>query len=146
MPDETTSPAASPTNANNPQPGSSEDTGTPADRESMATDPNKPLEYRPGQPLAREGLEIKTVRPRWTTTTQLTHGVPATNPQIRIRFGRDGKVLRASFVAGTQTRSAAIDEPILNAVYEWTAKGREVDAIPAEPRFAGVDVTITFIF
>lgn len=116
--------------------------GALSDKESSATSRDKTLEFQPGQPLARKGLEIKTVLPEFSVLTRITSGKIRKDPIVTLRFGRSGHVIRVTFKEGTLTGNPAIDEPIRNAVTSWTAKGKEIDAIPKRPRTAGVDVTI----
>lgn len=130
--------------------------GTPgqaSQKESDATSIEQTLEVRPGQPAAAEGLEIDTIRPRWRYTTLLT--AAPRNPTVQITFGRDGRVKRASFlVQDGKTLDSGyrdVDEPLLNAVYQWTAAGEALEALP-EPQpnedpdtAAGLTVTIRII-
>ena len=106
--------------------------GLPSDRESVATALREATNLTQwGKPLARKGLEIKTVRPRWRTTTLLTR-LPR-NPVVMVSFGADGKVKRAEYVLyeGRRLSTGArdVDEPLLDAVYKWRAKGKELEAL-----------------
>jgi hypothetical protein len=119
--------------------------GTESDKESIATSVKKAPTVRPGQVMAGQGLEIKTRVPRWTTTTMLTH--QPRNPTVRIVFGRDGAVRQAEFVRDGaiiyNTGSEDVDQPLLNAIYGWTAKGQAIrDLKPEDP---GVSILITII-
>ncbi|MCW5777365.1 MAG: hypothetical protein KIS87_13085 [Phycisphaeraceae bacterium] len=98
-------------------------------KESPATSTRPPVEVSPGQPVAAEGLDIETVRPRWTLVTRMT-ALPR-NPVVRVTFGRDGRVARAEFVPGRNTGYADVDGPLLDAVYRWRARGRALDELPA---------------
>lgn len=96
----------------------------PSDKESIATAIKEASDYQPGKPVAAQGLDIKTVRPLWAVTTTLT--AHPRNPVVWIAFGPDGKVTRAGFVPGQSTGATDVDEPLLSAVYAWTAKGKEL--------------------
>jgi hypothetical protein len=101
----------------------------------------------PGAVVAAQGLEIATRRPRWSNTTLLTR-YPR-NPVIVIEFGRDGKVKSADFaLAGGRRYSTGyddVDEPLLNAVYSWTATGEPLTKLPADNPEATVRVILTIL-
>jgi hypothetical protein len=96
----------------------------------------------PGRPLAAAGLDITTVRPRWSISTRATRD-PA-NPTVSITFGRSGNVIRAEITRGSGF--ADVDGPLLTAIYRWTAKGEPLRRLPprsdtAEPE-PGVTITL----
>jgi hypothetical protein len=97
-------------------------------KESDAASRDKPLEYHNGKVASREGLDIKTVKPKWTDSTLLTAN--PRNPLVRVEFGSDGKVKRATF-EGTGSGDEAVDQTLLNAIYAWTATGVEIDDLKA---------------
>jgi hypothetical protein len=111
-------------------------------READASSKVQALTYRPGRPVAGEGLEIATVRPRFSVTIQVI--ARPRNPVVRIQFGRDGKVRRAEFVKKKgktlNTGSVHIDGPLMDAIYRWTAKGvaleplKKDETLPVEIR------------
>lgn len=111
-------------------------------READASSKVQSLTYRPGRPVAGEGLEIATVRPRFSVTIQVI--ARPRNPVVRIEFGRDGKVRRAEFVRKKgrllNTGSVHIDGPLMDAIYRWTAKGvaleplKKDETLPVEIR------------
>ncbi len=112
--------------------GADDIAGLPSDRESIATAIREATDLADwSKPLARKGLEIKTVRPRWSTTTLLTR-LPR-NPVVMISFGKDGRVDRAEFIRHEgrvlNTGSREVDEPLLNAVYKWRATGKELETL-----------------
>lgn len=87
------------------------------------------IDVKLGRPAAGQGLEVITVRPRFSVTTTLT-----TMPQrssIDVVFGRDGTVLKAAFLEGKTTGYADVDGPLLDAVYRWRAKGKALLDLPA---------------
>ncbi len=114
------------------QAGADDIAGLPSDRESVATALKEAVDLDDwSKPLARKGLEIKTVRPRWRTTTLLTR-LPR-NPVVMISFGKDGRVVKAEFIRHEgrtlHTGSREVDEPLLDAVYKWRATGKELEQL-----------------
>lgn len=117
--------------------------GNKSDREADAASKKGPIDVRPGKPAAGQGLEIQTVRPRWSITVQLT-SVPK-NPRVRIVFGPDGKVKNAAFLVGQDTGSTEVDGPLLDAIYRWTAKGKAIDQLPKNDPKAGVPLIMRIV-
>ncbi len=99
-------------------------------KDSLATSTIKPIRVRPGKPAAAEGLDITTVRPKWTYVTRLS-ALPR-DPVIAVDFAKDGRVLRAAFVVGKSTGDDRVDGPLLDAMYNWTAKGKALDDLPLD--------------
>lgn len=116
--------------------------GEKSDRESTAASVNETVEVVPGRPAAAKGLEIKTIRPRWTETTKLV-AVPR-NPVVRVTFARSGRVSNAEFTAGQNTGWRDVDEPLLDAIYRWTAKGEALRKLPAA-KDAGLTVEFRIV-
>jgi hypothetical protein len=98
------------------------------------------IDVKLGRPAAGQGLEVITVRPRFSVTTTLT-----TDPQrssIDVVFGRDGSVLKAAFLDGETTGYKEVDGPLLDAVYRWRAKGKALlDLPPGRDPSKGLVVT-----
>lgn len=99
-------------------------TGELSDRES---DPTSIIEvpvtsWRNGRPLAAKGIELKPVRPRFTTLN-LVDGV-ARNPIGELVIGRDGVPQVARIVRSTGNPS--IDEAIRSALFKWRASGAQL--------------------
>ncbi len=120
-------------------PGGDDIPGLPSDRESVATalkEATNLIQW--GKPLARKGLEIKTVRPRWRTTTLLTR-VPR-NPVVMVSFDPDGRVAHAEFIQlnGRRLNSGSrdVDGPLLDAVYKWRATGKELKKLGKDDRIS----------
>lgn len=113
------SPEAAPTPLENPAPPG----GGP--REASPTSRKKPIEIDPGQPVAVEGIQIDTVAPKFTTITRLT--VSPKNPLIRITFSTAGKVVRAEILESSRYKD--VDRPVLDAIYQWKAKGAKLDEL-----------------
>jgi len=110
---------------------SGERPGEKSDRESTPSALEDTIDVKPGRPAAAKGLDIKTVRPLWSDTTQLV--AAPRNPVVRLTFNRAGRVSRAVFLPGQSTGMKDVDEPLLDAMYRWTAKGEALRALPATP-------------
>ncbi|MCC6676234.1 MAG: hypothetical protein IT436_03740 [Phycisphaerales bacterium] len=135
-------PAASPAQA-----GGGGNDGRPGEQADRESDPSsmKPIRldrWKLGRVLAGEGVNVRTTRPRWSTTTLLTATAPK-NPVVRVTFGRNGKVIEAAFVNGQGSGYDNVDEPLLNALHSWTASGKRIRDLPASDPKAGL--TIVFI-
>ncbi|MEL6498510.1 MAG: hypothetical protein AAGJ54_02005 [Planctomycetota bacterium] len=116
----------------------------PDERDAVATATEPELVYVAGQPLARQGLEIATVRPRFDAATRVLELRAARRqPVVAISFGRDGTVSDVSFVGGG-TGIRSIDEPIKTAAFRWTARGSDLESLPAGDPDASVTVRIRF--
>jgi hypothetical protein len=118
--------------------------GVLTDKEAVAAALKAAPRVVPGRVVAAEGLEISTRRPQWSRTTlSTTH---PRNPVVWITFGRDGRVRRAGFLRyGDQafdTGYPSVDEPLINAVYRWTAKGKALDDLPRDKPDAGVTIRV----
>ncbi|TVQ61911.1 MAG: hypothetical protein EA379_05720 [Phycisphaerales bacterium] len=101
-------------------------TGEISDRESDGMRTDDAIVVEPGRPLAAKGLEIRTVRPRWSHYTLIT-----ANPKdaiVRVRFGRDGSVVSAVYVESSGR--ADVDRPVMDAIYQWRASGRPLLELP----------------
>lgn len=109
-------------------------------REVVATRIKKAIPvdpHTPNAPVVGKGLEIITVRPRYTSAIRLS-AVP-TNPIVVMWFDARGRVAKAEFLKdGRKVYSSGVvgvDEPLLNAIYRWRAKGAEIEALdPSDPR------------
>ena len=51
------------------------------------------------------------------------------NPLADIEFRADGAVQRARYRSGQSTGYSAVDEPLLDAIYAWRARGSRLDAL-----------------
>ncbi len=97
-----------------------------ANREADATT-TETIDARPGQVVAAQGLEIITVRPKFLTITRMT--VWPHNPEVAIEFGFGGRVTAARFQPGRKTGHAEVDQALLDAIYQWRARGPRIDAL-----------------
>jgi hypothetical protein len=126
--------------------------GISTDREAIATAVRGAPTIRPGRVLATQGLEIQTRTPRWTYTTLMTRR--PRNPTVEIFFGPDGRVLRADFVRDGatiyNTGFEDVDQPLLSAIYTWTARGKPIDELarraPGGGEPAELRILITVLF
>lgn len=138
-----------------PQPAPRQADATPIDerapivttRESIATALRTAPTVVPGKVLAAHGMEIQTRRPQWTRLTLMTRR-PA-NPVVQISFGRDGRVRRAGFLSDGEhvfsTGFDDVDEPLLNAVFRWTASGAALERLPEDAPDAVVTILVRVI-
>ena len=136
-PTEPKPPAPEPKPGPKPGPGSGEDdpgeATTPADRESDATSVIEvPRElWNRGRPLAAEGVELQTRRPVLDTLTQLNARFG--NPLVEISFARNGRPTNASILESSGDNR--LDEPILDSLYRWRAKGKKLEDLKGEETF-----------
>jgi hypothetical protein len=155
-----TTPAAEP--AREPQPpaaASSQDTqtargvggeqpGEASDRDSVAAALARAIDLTDWtKPIAGQGLEVRTVRPRWSLAVRATNW--PNDPVVVIRFGPDGRVRRAEFLRDPKTLRVFdtgsgndVDGPLLDAVYQWTAKGKRLAELDATRPDSVVEITI----
>jgi hypothetical protein len=93
--------------------------------ESDASALKASLAVEPGKTLARDGIQVRTVRPKWSVTTKIT-AVPR-NPLIDVTFDQSGKVTKAAFVSGRNTGYREVDGPLLDSIYRWRASGEKFE-------------------
>jgi hypothetical protein len=114
-----------------------------ADAKSVKESPQVHL----GHVLAAQGLQIATRRPRWSNTTMLTRS--PRNAVVVIRFNRDGVVKYADFATVGHRRYSTgyedVDEPLLNAIYSWTAKGEALNKLSPDDPTATVKIVLTIV-
>jgi hypothetical protein len=99
-------------------------------KESSAFTIKKTLEYKPGKPLAAEGIEVTTVDPDISMLSAMTGSVR--NPVILLRFGPDGRVKVAEFKDGLDTGRKDWNDPIMHAMHRWTLGGKKFQELIAE--------------
>lgn len=100
--------------------------GEVSDRESIATAIKNAVKVEPGQPVAGKGLTVKTLRPRWSHFTLIT--AAPDNAVVRVDFGKDGKVANVELLRSSGRTD--VDRPMLDAVYMWTASGKQLRDLP----------------
>lgn len=101
-----------------------------ADRDADAASIKRSAVFRNGKVEAGEGLDIKTVRPRFNTATQAL--IQPGSPTLEIIFGKDGRAKRVR-VLRSSGYPAEVDSPVVTALYNWRAKGRLLDELPPRP-------------
>lgn len=74
---------------------------------------------RPGEVVARKGLRINTVVPRYSAIARRT-AAPG-NPIALVSFDRTGKVVNVRLLRSTGYDN--IDGPLVTAMYKWSAEG-----------------------
>ncbi|MFG0283217.1 MAG: hypothetical protein ACF8R7_02245 [Phycisphaerales bacterium JB039] len=103
--------------------------GQQADKEADASSLKEPVDVPIfGQVAVGQGLEIFTRRDPKLTTLVRRLARPR-NPLVEISFKGDGSVERAAYRRGETTGYVAIDEPLLDAMYAWRARGARIDAL-----------------
>ncbi|MFN7021374.1 MAG: hypothetical protein ACK4WH_08625 [Phycisphaerales bacterium] len=118
-------PSASPPGA---QPGTKP--GIRSDKESDPSSKVRPIEVRFGQTVAGDGVEIVTRRPREPLFTKLTRVIATPeNPGVEATFDATGKVVDVKLVKSSGY--AEVDEPVVNMVYTWRARGPKLAAMAA---------------
>lgn len=129
-------PTAAPATAATPSvPGSTGASGTPgivtgaprSDSESAPVSINggAAIDVRPGRVVAGEGIEIKTMHPRFSAVA-LSSSIPR-NPLVRVVFNKEGTVVQAEVLRSSGY--ANIDGPILASLYKWKASGRKLEQL-----------------
>jgi len=126
-----------------PQAGAADDPGAPSDREAAAAsrEPVAEVRLQSGHVVSASGLEIRTRKPQFETLTRLISN-PA-NPVVRISFNRLGRVANVELLESS--RYSAVDDPVVTAVYNWTAAGEPLLKLPQSDPNATVDVVIRIL-
>jgi TonB family protein len=115
--------------------------GERADKEAIATSIKQAVEYRNGRVLAGQGLDIRTVRPEFSTYTQLT-ALPRI-PVVEITFDTAGRVKNVRLIQSSGYKD--VDEPILNAVWAWTAKGKQLEMLARDNPRALLKISVRML-
>lgn len=113
-----------------------------ADRDSDAASVKRSAVFRNGKVEAGEGLDIRTVRPDLSLTSRALQR--PRNPTLEIIFGKDGRAKKVRVLKSSGYPSD-VDEPVMTALYNWRAKGKVLDQLPARAD-ASVSLEITIIF
>ena len=80
-------------------------------------------EIKPGRVLTSDGIEIKTVQPRFSVVTRVS-ALP-NNPVARLVFDpRDGSVIDVTLVQSSGYPN--VDGPVLASLYKWRAVGKRL--------------------
>lgn len=78
--------------------------------------------WQNGKPLARKGIMLQTVKPRFLTLN-LIDGVRF-NPIVELIIGRDG--VPQHVVIARSSGNAAVNEAIRSALFKWRASGKQI--------------------
>ncbi|WP_428388377.1 hypothetical protein [Mucisphaera sp.] len=92
-------------------------------REAPPTNLTPALAIQPGRVLAREGLRIDTVAPRFTIAARSI--IPSRNPVALITFDTQGVATHVTFLRSTGL--AIHDGPIERSLYRYRASGSLID-------------------
>ena len=120
--------------------GDSGENGNAADRESDATSivDVPPDLWKRGRPLAAKGVELQTRRPVINTLTQISARFGS--PVVEIQFNSKGKPVRCRILVSSGDRR--LDEPILDSLYRWRAKGEKLSELKGDETF---DIKLRFV-
>jgi len=134
-----------------PEPVQAGSSGVLSKREVVATRIERAIEvdpHKPNTPIVGKGLEILTVRPRYTSAVRLS-AVPK-NPIVVMWFDGTGKVSKAEFLRDEKkvysSGVVGVDEPLLSAMYQWRAKGKRIDGLDVDDPKSLVEVSIKIVF
>jgi len=126
--------------AEQPSPAEEPDPGAPGGgrKEAAPTSQEKPIEVNPGKPLAAEGLDIETVAPQFSRLTEIT--ARPRDALARLHFDRSGRVRDVDLIQSTGY--GEVDDPLLDSLYRWRAKGKRLKELPP----AGRGSTVALVF
>ena len=100
------------------------------------------------KPIVGKGLEIITVEPRFPASVRFTE-MPR-NPVLMIQFDATGRVSKAYFLKEGKrvydTGTRGVDEPLMNAIYQWRAKGKQIDALDPKDPDSVVEISMRITF
>jgi hypothetical protein len=112
---------------------------SPKEADASSTTPS--VEIRPGRPAAAQGLDITTKRPIFTRLTRVT--AYPDNPLLKVTFNRAGIVSKVEIVESSGL--ADVDGPVVNAIYQWTAKGKTLADLAAGDPSAGITLSVRIL-
>lgn len=124
-----------------PSPSASSDArGEQTDRESDLAAIKTAAKAHLGKPLATKGLRIRTIRPRASHYNSIL--ARYVDPVVRVHFNKRGIVEKVEFIRRSENRD--VDLYVLNAIYQWTAEGPQLDELPEKdpPATIAVDFMI----
>ncbi len=100
------------------------------------------------KPIVGKGLEIITVEPRFPASVRFTE-LPR-NPVLMIQFDATGRVRKAYFLKEGKrvydTGARGVDEPLMNAIYQWRAKGKQIEALDPKDPDSVVEISMRITF
>ncbi|MGP1347601.1 MAG: energy transducer TonB [Phycisphaerales bacterium] len=112
--------------------------GELSDREALAASIERAPRVEWGRPLSAKGLRVRTVRPEFTAFTTVVSS--RNEPVVRLSFGRDGRVRQAVFLR--RSGNPNVDQPVLDAVYRWSAEGTALESLRAEGPGSTIDIDV----
>lgn len=115
--------------------------GLASDRESPATARTRPVLVQPGKVIAGQGLRVKTRVGEFSIPTRLMGA--SRRPIFTIAFDRQGIV--RSVVLVRSSGNTNVDEPWRSALYQWTASGAQLDALPEDDPDARVTIQVELL-
>ena len=105
---------------------------------------------RMNRPLSAHGLEIQPKAPQYPLSVR--NAALPNNAIVLIRFDRNGKVRSADFLVSADgkkrydTGQPEVDAPLIAAIYQWTAKGKQLlDLDPTDPD-ATIEIPMRILF
>ncbi len=100
------------------------------------------------RPIVGKGLEIITVEPRFPASVRFTE-MPR-NPVLMIQFDARGRVSKAYFLKEGKrvydTGTRGVDEPLMNAIYQWRAKGKQIEMLDPKDPDSVVEISMRITF
>jgi hypothetical protein len=121
--------------------GGGEHAGEKSEKEADASSTEKAIDIRPGHPAAAQGLDITTKRPYFTRLTSVI-AYPG-NPLLKVTFNAKGIVTNVVLVESSGFKD--VDDPVINAIYEWTAKGKALAELTAGDPKAGITISVRIL-
>lgn len=125
--------------------------GIVSDRESAASIIQRAIKVDAktlNKPIVGKGLEITTVEPKFPASVRFTQ-LPK-NPVLLIRFDATGRVSKVRFLTEGRrvfdTGAKVVDQPLLSAVYQWRAKGKEIEALVLDDPESFIEISMNIIF
>jgi hypothetical protein len=122
--------------------GGGEHPGTKSEKEADASSTTASIEIRPGQPAAAQGLDITTRRPNFTRLTRVVAS-PERNPLFKVTFNYRGVVTKVKLLESSGVKD--VDEPVINAIYQWTAKGKALAELTSEDPTSGLTISVRIL-
>jgi hypothetical protein len=97
--------------------------------------------------VSAKGLKIATKRPAWAATTRAIRN-PG-NAVMQVTFARDGTARRVRFLSDGRreyrTGFPDVDDPLVTALYQWTAEGEALLRLPENDPDAGLTITFKIL-
>ncbi len=116
--------------------------GDKSEKEADASSTTPSLEIRPGHPAAAQGLDIVTKRPNFTRLTRVV-AYPERNPLFKVTFNSRGVVTKVKLVESSGVKD--VDEPVINAIYQWTAKGKALAELASGDPASGLTISVRIL-